>query len=570
MGYVLGIDLGTTFSAAATARDGVVEMFTLGNRTAAIPSLVFLLEDESLLVGEAAERRGFDDPARLAREFKRRVGDETPIMLARTAYSAERLMATVLRRIVDEVTKQEGGPPDHVAIAHPANWGSYKIDLIRQAADLAGLRNATLVTEPFAAAVHYASTERTAPGDVIAVYDLGGGTFDAAILRKTETGFEQLGEPQGIERLGGIDFDESVFQYVRDQLGDALGSTDTKDPAVRSALARLKQECVAAKEDLSTAADTNIQVTMPSLHTQLRLTRPEFEQMIRPLIRETVAALKRVIANAGLAPSDLKAILLVGGSSRIPLVAEMVGQELQRPVAVDAHPKHAIALGAARFATGADITAPIEVIADEEPDDTTQVTPPPKKPKKEKKPRGDDDNGGRSGFLIGAGVGVVALLIAVGVFALAGGGGGGGDDDDGPNSTTTSTPALECTVATGRCAFITDVRLEGETFVADYEVQGFDPIIFEPGVKGTEADHHVHFFFNTTTPANAGTNGAPPGKWEIWDRALGGGELRFNAYTVANRSEKGGDGATELCVVVGTFDHQVEDPASGNCVPLPA
>ena len=350
LGYSLGIDLGTTFTAAALVRDERAEVVALGNHAATIPSMVFLREDDNVLIGDAAERRGLQEPARLAREFKRRLGDSAPIMLDRSPFSAERLMAAMLRQIVADVTARQGAAPDRIAVSHPASWGQFKIDLLRQSVELAGLQDATFVTEPIAAAVQYASTERVDVDDVIAVYDLGGGTFDAAVLRKTADGFETLGRPQGIERLGGIDFDEAVVTHVRRTIGDVIAQLDPSDPASRSALARLRQECVLAKETLSSDSDATVAVLLPNVQTQVRITRSEFEDMIRPLLRETLDSTRRAVESAGLQLSDIKAVLLAGGSSRIPLVSEMVRGELGRPVVTDSHPKHSVALGAARVA----------------------------------------------------------------------------------------------------------------------------------------------------------------------------------------------------------------------------
>src|SRR5581483_10448133 len=208
MGYQVGVDLGTTYTAAALHRDGRVEIVTLGDRAASIPSVVLLREDSTILTGEAAARRAPTEPRRVAREFKRRLGDPVPILLADAPFSAEQLMANMLRAVLEETAGAEGEPPARVALTHPANWGPYKIDLLNQAVRLADLPGADLFTEPEAAATYYASVERMNSGDTVAVYDLGGGTFDATVLRRTDDGFEILGEPEGIERLGGIDFDE--------------------------------------------------------------------------------------------------------------------------------------------------------------------------------------------------------------------------------------------------------------------------------------------------------------------------------------------------------------------------
>lgn len=352
MGYQLGVDLGTTFTAAAVARDGRAEMVSLGDRGSAVPSVLFLREDETLVTGDAANRRAMTEPGRVAREFKRRIGDTTPVFVGGTPFLPEMLMGKLLRWVYETVARQEGGSPESVAVCHPANWGAFKKDLLQQVVRMAGLEGANVITEPEAAAIYYASTERVDPGTTIAVYDLGGGTFDACILKKRETrGFEVLGRPEGIERLGGLDFDEAVFQHARNALGGALEQLDPVDPTAVAAVQRLRQDCVDAKEALSADTDVSIRVLLPNVQTEVRLTRSEFEDMVRPRLAESIDALHRALRSAGLETAQVDVVLLVGGSSRIPLVAQMIAAELGRPVKVDAHPKHSIALGAALAAS---------------------------------------------------------------------------------------------------------------------------------------------------------------------------------------------------------------------------
>jgi actin-like ATPase involved in cell morphogenesis len=320
--------------------------------------VVLLRQDETFLTGETANRRALTEPDRVAREFKRRLGDTTPILLGGVPYSAEALMARLLRSVITEVSTREGGPPALICVCHPANWGPYKTDLLRQAVRMADLEQpVTLVTEPEAAAVFYAHQQRIEPGAVVAVYDLGGGTFDAAVLRKTAGGFELLGQPEGIERLGGIDFDAAVFSHVSRVLGSQLSDLDEDSPAAIAAVARLREECTEAKEALSADTDVSIPVLLPNVSTEVRLTRAELESMVRPALSDSIEALKRAIRSAGVTPEQLHAVLLVGGSSRMPIVAQLVGTELGRPVAVDAHPKHAVALGAAFVASAAPAAA---------------------------------------------------------------------------------------------------------------------------------------------------------------------------------------------------------------------
>src|SRR6516164_8025032 len=353
MSYGLGVDLGTTFTAAAVARDGRVEMATLGDHTDAVPSVVLIRDDGTVLTGGAAERRAAAEPDRVARAVKRRFGDPVPVILGGAPHPATALIAHQLRDVVDVVSDREGGRPGVVTLTHPANWGPYKRELFAQVPRLAGLGEVHMLTEPEAAAAHYARNDRLDPGALVAVYDLGGGTFDATVLRTTEHGFDILGRPEGIEGLGGLDFDEAVFTHVDQALDGAVSRLDPADPRATGAAIRLRHECVTAKETLSADTETTIPVLLPELHTEVRLTRGEFEKMIRPAIDATIASLRRALQSAHIELPQLHTVLLVGGSSRIPMVAHLVSAELRRPTSVDAHPKHAIALGAAAVAADA-------------------------------------------------------------------------------------------------------------------------------------------------------------------------------------------------------------------------
>src|SRR5690606_28090011 len=142
------------------------------------------------------------------------------------------------------------------------------------------------------------------------------------------TGFEILGQPEGIERLGGIDFDAAVFNHVTKALGGKLDELDEDDPATIAAVARLREECVEAKEALSSDTDASIPVLLPNIATEVRLTRAELEAMVRPALHSTIEALRRALRSADVTPEQLHSVLLVGGSSRMPLVAQLVGAEL--------------------------------------------------------------------------------------------------------------------------------------------------------------------------------------------------------------------------------------------------
>ena len=269
-------------------------------------------------------------------------------MLGGTPFGAEALTGHLLAAVLARVSEHEGGPPDVLVITHPANYGPFKRDLLEQAVRLAGGPAPLLVPEPVAAAIHYARQERIEQGAVVAVYDFGGGTFDAALLRRTGEGFELLGTPDGLERLGGVDFDQAVFAHVNTALGGKVRGVDTKRPGALEAVMRLRDDCQAAKEALSADSDATITIALPDEpQARVRITRPELEAMISPRLDETITVLERTVASAGLTFDDIDRVLLVGGSSRIPLVAERLRAATGRPVALDSHPKFAVALGAA-------------------------------------------------------------------------------------------------------------------------------------------------------------------------------------------------------------------------------
>jgi hypothetical protein len=349
MAYAMGIDVGTTFSSVAVSAEGKVELLGLGNRTSNVPSVVLVLDGGEILVGEAAEARAIFEPARVAREFKRRLGDPTPLFLGGAPYSAEALTSILVRALYERAVARMGEPPTRVVITHPAVYSSYKLDLLRDAIRQAGLVNATLLPEPTAAAIEYAASARVDPGDVVGIYDFGGGTFDAALVRRTTTGFTPLGEAQGVERLGGVDFDQAVMEHVRDAIGDDAALAGD-DPLTLGALVRLRVECRAAKELLSEADATVIPVILPTRNMSVPLSRAQFERMVAPRLGAPLGALRSAAASAGLTLDDVKRLVLVGGSSRIPIVRRELERALGRSVSIDADPEASVARGAARYA----------------------------------------------------------------------------------------------------------------------------------------------------------------------------------------------------------------------------
>lgn len=359
MGYSLGVDLGTTYTAAAVSQGRYAEIVPLGDRAPQAPSVVYRSPSATFVFGDSAERHAFSEPERVAREFKRRMGDATQIIIAGTPMSAHALSRALLGWVVATTSTGHGGPPERLTVTFPANWGPYRRELMSQVVALNADFPIDLCTEPEAAAVHFAAAGRVQPGQTIAVYDLGGGTFDASILQRGADGdFALLGTPDGVEHLGGVDFDDAVFGRVVGQL--PLTELDPEDPDVVAALGRLRRDCSEAKEALSTETEVIIPVLLGPVRTRVRLTRSELEELITPLIADTIESLDRAVRRAGLAARDLDAIVLAGGSARLPLVSELVTQHLGRTVAVSSQPKLCVAMGAALLGAGRLSSAPTE------------------------------------------------------------------------------------------------------------------------------------------------------------------------------------------------------------------
>ncbi|WP_433803700.1 Hsp70 family protein [Actinomycetospora sp. CA-084318] len=359
--YDLGIDLGTTFTAAAVHLAPALDVRVVGLDRGAVqvPSVLLVDDDGSLLVGGEAEARAPFAPQRVVREFKRRLGDDTPIVVAGEGFSADGVAAEMVRWTADRVAGQQGCEPRRLAVAHPAGWGAYRRRVFTEALAEVGLHDVVLLTEPEAAASAHAAAGRLPVGRTVAVYDLGGGTFDAAVVRGVPAspvapvGLTVLGRGQGLEALGGIDFDEALFWHVCSELGGAVAALDPADPATVRTVAGLRRACVLAKEALSVDTEAVVDVRLPNVTTRVRVTRGEFEEMIAPALRQTIDVLGEVLDSARVRPADLDGVLLVGGSSRIPLVARMLTAELGRPVSIDPDPTTVVARGATWAAAAA-------------------------------------------------------------------------------------------------------------------------------------------------------------------------------------------------------------------------
>ena len=351
MTVVLSVDLGTSNTVAVLAAHGRPPRVVEVDGSATMPSALFAAEEGNLVVGRDAERRARLDPARFEPNPKRRV-DEGTLLLGDKVVPVTDAFAAVLGRVADETSRQLGGAkPDEVRLTHPAQWGPARRNVLLAAARLAGLGpSLVLVPEPVAAAAHFASFpgQTLAPGQAIAVYDLGAGTFDVAIVGASQNGFSVLAEA-GLPDLGGADVDQALLEHVGRQVShrepgrwqSMLRPESTADRRARRAIA---EDVKAAKEALSRHPQT--EVPLPEPFPDVLVTRVELEALIRPSLLRSVELLAGTIRATGLSPDRLAGIYLVGGSSRIPLVATLIAEQLRVvPSSLD-QPETAVALGA--------------------------------------------------------------------------------------------------------------------------------------------------------------------------------------------------------------------------------
>ena len=359
MSYGLGVDLGTTYTAAAISTADGVRIVQLQHDRYAVPSVVAPAGDDAqTTIGRDAQQLASMNTTRAAREFKRRFGDEIPMLVNGEPWMPEQLTALLLDGVYARVTRELGATPNHLVLTHPATWGEHRLGLLRDVVAASIDVPITLVPEPVAAAIHFhdrcRSESRTIPpGSRIAVYDLGGGTFDTAVLGLEDVGYQILGEPEGLAQLGGLDLDQVIFDLVYERAADIIDAVD-QSSSDRASLIRLREECTLAKETLSVVDRVEIPVALTTGSKLVVVERTDFESRIEFMIEQTVDLIERTIGSTG--ADDVDSVLLVGGSSRVPLVGQMLSERLGLQVRLDSHPKQAIALGAALSTTPIDYT----------------------------------------------------------------------------------------------------------------------------------------------------------------------------------------------------------------------
>jgi molecular chaperone DnaK (HSP70) len=349
MPYVLGVDVGNSHTTAALSRHDETDptVLPLEDTSRSVPSLLYLTGDDSVLVGRDALARAQAEPDRVARGFLARVGDPVPPLLGGRPCPAEMLIAALVSWVVDRAVEVEGGEPERVVLAHPANWGPHRRGLLDGALRQAGLPGVLLLPKPVAAAENYAATRPVADGDAVAVCHLGGHTSSCAVTRLGPAGFDLSSRVEGGEHVAGGHFDDVLVRQVLAELGRAGADLDPADEDTRVALAELAAACHTAKETLSTAAETVVPTPLLGPPSSVLVSRDRFEELIGPAVHRTVDALQQAIRMAAVPPARLGAVTLVGGSVRVRLVAELVTAGSPVEVMADPQPDTAVARGAA-------------------------------------------------------------------------------------------------------------------------------------------------------------------------------------------------------------------------------
>ena len=349
MAKIIGIDLGTTNSAVAVMEGGspVIIPNSEGNRTT--PSVVAFSKDGERLVGETAKRQAITNPDRTISSIKREMGsDFKTAEIDGKKYSPEEISAMILQKLKSDAEKYLNDTVTNAVITVPAYFTDAQRQATKDAGKIAGLTVDRIINEPTAASLAYGLDKEHDQAKIM-VYDLGGGTFDVSILEVGDGVFEVL-STRGNNKLGGDDFDNKVVDYLASEFKKETGVDLTKD---LTAMQRLKDAAEKAKKELSSTMTTNVNLPFITavdgqpVHLDISLSRAKFDELTKDLVEATRGPVNDALKDAGLSASDVEKVLLVGGSTRIPAVQELVkniiGKEPQR----DINPDESVALGAA-------------------------------------------------------------------------------------------------------------------------------------------------------------------------------------------------------------------------------
>jgi len=373
-GAVVGIDLGTTYSVCAIVENGKARVISDTGGGYTIPSIVAVDDKGNRLIGQSAKRQSMTNPINTVYGSKRLVGrdihsqiideiqehfkykitegdhDDPLVRLKREEFALEEIQAMILDHIRNTAQDMLGQEITKAVVTVPAYFNDRQRHAIREAGKIAQLEVLRIINEPTAAALAYGFGKSLS--QTIAVFDLGGGTFDVSILELRDNVFEVKGTG-GDTFLGGVDFDNKLVEYVAADFKEKHGVDLTTEPMSHQ---RVKDSCEQAKIDLSALPQTRINIPYVAMgdegaiNLDITVTKEKFEELITPLIDRTLEKCRKVMEEAKLTKEEIDAVLLVGGSTRIPLVAKRVEEYFGKPPSKHVHPDEAVALGAAIMA----------------------------------------------------------------------------------------------------------------------------------------------------------------------------------------------------------------------------
>ncbi|MGA1819476.1 MAG: molecular chaperone DnaK [Thermoplasmatota archaeon] len=347
MGKVIGIDLGTTNSVVAVIEGG--QPVVIPNREGArtTPSVVGITKKGERLVGELAKRQAVANPDNTIASIKRKMGQKIKVNMAGKKYTPQEISAMVLQKMKEDAEAYLGEKITEAVITVPAYFEDAQRQATKDAGKIAGLDVKRIINEPTAAALAYGLDKE---GDLtILVYDLGGGTFDVSILQIGD-GVFQVKSTSGNNHLGGDDFDQRVIEWMAKDFKNTHGVDLLKD---KQAVQRLKDAAEKAKIELSGTPTTQISIPFITqgddgpLHLEMDLSRSKFESLIGDLVEKTLKPLKQALKDAKLEPKDIDKILLVGGSTRVPMVQSKINEIMKKEPTKNINPDECVAIGAA-------------------------------------------------------------------------------------------------------------------------------------------------------------------------------------------------------------------------------
>ena len=347
MSKIIGIDLGTTNSCVAVMEGGEAVVIANAEGARTTPSVVAFAKTGERMVGQVAKRQAITNPDRTISSIKREMGSNYKVTIDNKAYTPQEISAMVLQKLKADAEAYLGQTVTEAVITVPAYFTDAQRQATKDAGKIAGLDVKRIINEPTAAALAYGLDKES--DQKIMVYDLGGGTFDVSLLEIGDGVIEVLATA-GNNRLGGDDFDACITQYLVDEFRKAEGIDLSQD---KVAMQRLREAAEKAKVELSSVTTSNINLpyitadaTGPK-HLDVTLTRAKFNELTHHLVEKTAGPVRQALSDAGLQPSDISKVLLVGGSSRIPAVQDMVKSLVGKEGFKGINPDECVAIGAA-------------------------------------------------------------------------------------------------------------------------------------------------------------------------------------------------------------------------------